>query len=214
VVFDFDGLILDTEHAIFTSWREAFVAHGAEPLTVEEWAAEIGTIGGIDVVGVLRDRAGYVDDDVLAARAARRDALLEVETLLPGVIEWLDEAQALGLPLGIASSSDPGWVRSHLDRFELTGRFAVICCREGDRRAKPEPDVYRAACAALRVEPRETLAVEDSPNGIAAAKAAGLLCVAVPNPITRAYDLSAADLVIDSLASASLGEVCAAVSSG
>jgi beta-phosphoglucomutase-like phosphatase (HAD superfamily) len=73
--------------------------------------------------------------------------------------------------------------------------------------AKPAPDTYRAACAALAVEPRAAIALEDSPHGVAAAKAAGLWCVAVPHAITELLDLSEADLVVRSLADVSLRDV-------
>jgi HAD superfamily hydrolase (TIGR01509 family) len=209
VVWDFDGLILDTETPIFVAWQEAYASHGVEPLTLDEWAAEIGTHRGLDVVGELERRAGYVDHAVLAHRQRRRDALLEQEAVRAGVIEWLDAADARGLRLAIASSSDAGWVLAHLARLGIRDRFGPVLCRSDEVAAKPAPDLYLAACEALGVEPARALAVEDSPNGIAAAKAAGLRCVAVPNTITGALDLSAADLVIPSLADTTLDEVLA-----
>lgn len=207
LVWDFDGLILDTETPIFVAWQEAYAAHGVDPLTLDEWAAEIGTHAGLDVVGELRRRAGYVDGALLAARQHRRDALLAEEAVRPGVLEWLDAADARGLRLAIASSSEPEWVLNHLERLGIRHRFGPVCCRGDGLPAKPAPDLYLAACAALDVDPARALAVEDSPHGITAAKAAGLACVAVPNRITAALDLTAADLVIPSLADSSLDEV-------
>jgi HAD superfamily hydrolase (TIGR01509 family) len=211
VVFDFDGLILDTESPIFHSWREAFAAHGVQPLTTEEWAAEIGTHRGIDLLEVLRERAGRLDDAILAARVERRDALLALETVRPGVLAWIAEAEARGLALAIASSSEREWVVPHLERLGLGEHFAYVSCREESLPAKPEPDLYLDACASLGVEPEGAIAIEDSPHGVAAAKAAGLRCVAVPNPVTAAYDLSAADLVIESLESLTLAEALRAL---
>jgi HAD superfamily hydrolase (TIGR01509 family) len=208
VVFDFDGLILDTETPVFTAWQDAFAAHGTE-LTIEEWAQEVGTVDGLDLVGMLQERATVaVDVDAMhLARQARRDELLALETARPGVIDWLDEAAALDLDVAIASSSPHSWVGPHLERLDLRHHFTHVACYAEGLNAKPAPDLYLAACAALGVAPNEAIAVEDSPNGINAARAAGLFCVAVPNQITAQFDISHADLVMPSLAECTLGDV-------
>jgi HAD superfamily hydrolase (TIGR01509 family) len=211
VVFDFDGLVVDTETSIFRAWQECYAAHGAEPLSIDEWSAQIGTVRGLDLVGELRSRAGNVDDALLAARITRRDALLELEHVRPGVVDWLDAAADRGLRTAIASSSEASWVELHLARHDLRHRFEAILCRTDSLPPKPAPDLYLAACGALDVAPAEALAVEDSPHGISAAKAAGLVCIAVPNPITAHLDLTAADLVLDSLASMSLAAALASL---
>jgi HAD superfamily hydrolase (TIGR01509 family) len=211
VVFDFDGLILDTEGPVFTAWREEFDAHGCPPLTIEEWAAEIGSTGALDLVELIRARATRpFDVDVMHARRRdRRDELLERETALPGVHAWLDEADELGLALAIASNSPLDWVEPLLERLGLRDRFAYLACYDDGIAGKPEPDTYLAACAGIGVEPCAALAVEDSPHGVAAAKAAGLRCIAVPHEITERLDLSRADLRLSSLADVSLREVLA-----
>jgi HAD superfamily hydrolase (TIGR01509 family) len=209
VVFDFDGLVLDTEVPVYASWCAAFEAHGAPPPTIEEWSVEIGTSGSIDMHAWLIDRADRpVDLDVMnEARRAHRDELLAREIARPGVLAWLDQADATGLALAIASSSPADWVDEHLGRLRLRERFAFVVTAGGKLRAKPAPDTYLDACARLGVAPRQALAVEDSPNGIAAAKAAGLHCVAVPNDITQLLDLSAADLRLSSLADFTIADV-------
>jgi HAD superfamily hydrolase (TIGR01509 family) len=209
VVFDFDGLILDTEGPVFTAWQEEFDAHGCPPLTIEEWAAEIGTAGGLDLVELMRSRATrpFDENTMHARRRVRRDQLLDQETTRPGVHAWLDEADTLGLGLAIASSSPREWVEPLLDRLDLRQRFAHVACFGDGLAGKPAPDTYLAACAAIRVDPGAALAVEDSPHGVAAAKAAGLRCVAVPHEITELLDLSHADLRVTSLADVTLREV-------
>jgi len=211
VVFDFDGLILDTEGPVFTAWCEEFDAHGCPPLTIEEWAAEIGTTDGLDLVELIRARATRPFDEQLmqARRRARRDELLLHETTRPGVHAWLDEADAAGLALAVASSSPLDWVEAHLARLGLRHRFAYLACFGAGLAGKPEPDTYIAACNALGVEPAAAIAIEDSPHGVAAAKAAGLFCIAVPHEITERLDLSRADLRLTSLADVSLREVLA-----
>jgi HAD superfamily hydrolase (TIGR01509 family) len=211
LVFDFDGLILDTEGPVFIAWREEFAAHGCPPLSIEEWAAEIGTVGGLDLVDIIRARATRpFDPEIMQARRrSRRDELLARESILPGVTEWLDDADALGLGLAIASSSPRDWVEPHLERLGLRERFAHIVCFGPGIAGKPAPDTYLAACRALAVEPRHALAVEDSPHGVSAAKAAGLRCIAVPHAITAQLDLSQADLRLSSLAATTLPAVIA-----
>ena len=208
LVFDFDGLILDTEGPVFHAWREAFEAHGCS-LTMADWAAEVGTSGAIDLVAVLQQRAvRAVDVEAMhTERRVRRDELLANETVRPGVTQWIDRAHALGMPIAVASSSPDDWVHTHLDRLGLRGRFAAIICCGAGIAGKPEPDTYLAATAAIGVKPAHALAIEDSPHGITAAQRAGLRCIAVPNAITKQLDVSHADLHLESLASASLDEV-------
>jgi len=211
LVFDFDGLILDTELPIYRAWYELFERHGAQPLSIDEWAAEIGTIRGLDLPGLLVERATRpVDlDEADVWRRAHRDLLLAEQQARPGVEEWIAEAEAAGLGVAIASSSEAEWVLPLLERIGLHTRFACVVNAGGALAAKPAPDTYLEACARLGVEPASALAIEDSPHGIAAAKAAGLRCVAVPHELTETLDLSAADLRLESLAECSLADAIA-----
>jgi HAD superfamily hydrolase (TIGR01509 family) len=212
VVFDFDGLILDTEQPSYQSWAEVWEAHGCT-LEPDEWASCIGTRGAFDPYGTLVSRAAVPvapEAEVRAAKRAREAALLERAEPLPGVVAWLEQADRLGLAVGLASSSSPEWIEHHLGRLGLRRWFTCVACWEGQCPPKPAPDLYRAACEGLGVGPEESIAVEDSPHGIAAARAAGLWCLAVPNDLTRALDLSAAHLVVRSLAHVDLAEVVAA----
>jgi HAD superfamily hydrolase (TIGR01509 family) len=209
IVFDFDGLILDTETTSFRAWVETYAEYGCT-LVEDDWARHIGTINGFDPYGTLCARATRpvpAEDALRASKRGREAELVAAEPLRPGVLEWLDEAAALELRIGIASSSPTHWIDGHLTRLDIATRFAVVTCCDDDRPPKPAPDVYLAACEALGVAPSAALAVEDSAHGVAAAKAAGLWCVAVPGPLTRSLDFSAADVVLESLADASLSEV-------
>jgi HAD superfamily hydrolase (TIGR01509 family) len=212
LIFDFDGLILDTETPDFLAWQQVYRTYGAA-LSFEEWAIGIGTIGAFDPVANLEARLGHTVDRA-AADAARREryyAMIAEEAVIPGVHAYLDDAERLGLRLAVASSSSHGWVRGHLERLGLLGRFQAVCCREEGITPKPEPDVYLQALAALGVRGHEALALEDSPHGITAAVAAGLYCVAVPNTMTRRMDTSAAHIVIPSLAEVGLEALLARV---
>jgi beta-phosphoglucomutase-like phosphatase (HAD superfamily) len=125
--------------------------------------------------------------------------LVDVERARPGVEAYLEAAQRRGLRLAVASNSRREWVAPHLARLGLLERFAHLSCWAPVRPPKPAPDLYLDAAAALGVRPTDALAFEDSPAGVAAAKAAGLRCVAVPHPLTARLDLSAADLIVPSL---------------
>ena len=214
LVFDFDGLIVDTEGPVYQAWREVFEAYGEE-LRLDLWQTVIGRASNwFDPLADLERRLGRsLDREALThARRTRERELVALQPVLPGVREWRSEAKAIGLLLGVASSSTRGWVTGHLDRLGLGADWAAIRCREDVARAKPDPDLYLAVVGALGVEPGRALAVEDSPNGVAAAKGAGLFCVAVPNPLTASLDLSSADIRLSSLAEVDLGSVLARLS--
>jgi HAD superfamily hydrolase (TIGR01509 family) len=207
LIWDFDGTIVDTETTLFQAYAETFALHGHE-LDRLRWVEVIGTDNDWDP---LHDLAQLVADlDIEAThvhRRTRRDELIELAGIRRGVLRWMDDAETLGVPMGIASSSPIDWVEHHLDRLGLLARFACFACCNDVIPAKPDPTSYRLACEALHADPRRSVAVEDSPHGVAAAKDAGLFVVAVPHDLTRDLDLSRADLVVDSLDDVSLSDV-------
>jgi HAD superfamily hydrolase (TIGR01509 family) len=207
-VFDFDGLILDTESPEFTSWRDIFAEHGCA-LSLEDWSVCIGTADVFDPCAHLESQLGRpVDHAALKAERRRRsNALIAVQVPLPGVVERIEEARAMGVKLAVASSSDRNWVEGHLERLGLAPHFACIRCSDHVEVVKPDPMLYRVALEGLGVAPEEAIAFEDSPNGILAAKRAGLFCVAVPNEATRELALDAADLCVPSLADVTLADL-------
>ena len=146
---------------------------------------------------------------VKARREGRKLEILAALETMAGVREYLRDAKRLGLKIGVASSASEAYVCGHLERLAVRDGIGAVVCREQVARGKPFPDLYLRAIDELGVAPGEAIAFEDSPNGIAAAKAAGLRCVAVPNPITSGLDLTAADLRLDSLGALSLEELIA-----
>jgi len=208
IVFDFDGLILDTEVPVYRSWVEVYEAHG-EQLPFERWVEIVGsTNSAFHPQHHLEERLGRpLTQDVLERRAGRRTEMVLANQVLPGVIDHLDAARRLGLKLGVASSSSTQWVRGHLERLDILDRFECVRCRDDVVEAKPAPDLYVAVLECLGVDAGDAVAVEDSPNGLLAARRAGMRCVAVPNPITRGLDLSLADVQLGSLGEVSLTEL-------
>jgi len=206
LVFDFDGLIVDTEVPIFRAWQRIYREHGQE-LPLDRWLTIIGTSSGsFDPVKELGDRIGeHLDEGALDTLErlyyAESTAL---QQLLPGVAEYLTLAPQLGLKTAIASSSTRKWVMEHLERFGIGAQFDAIVCREDVKKTKPDPELYRTALQRLDVQADQAIALEDSSNGILAAKAAGLYCVVVPNLLTVDLDLTQADLRLLSLEAMSL----------
>jgi HAD superfamily hydrolase (TIGR01509 family) len=201
LIMDFDGLILDTEGPAYQAWLEIFEEYGAElPLSVwETWIG--GSPHGFDPCGYLEEQVGYtVDREGLTRRSLQREEeLIEAKGVLPGVEEYVADAQYLGLKLGVASSSDCEWVFNYLEKLGLRDKFDSIKCADDVESVKPEPDLYLAVLEELDVCPEEAIALEDSPNGITSAQAAGLFCVVVPNPLTLRLHTDHADLRLDSL---------------
>lgn len=218
VVFDFDGLVLDTESAILRAWQEEYERHGVEFPSEHFIRANVGTIRGqadyADEYDELeRLIGGRVDRDaIVERRVARHEELLADVPPNPGVIDWLDAADEAGLTRGVASSSSRDWVEPHLERLGLRRRFDHVSTRTdvGDR-AKPDPAVYLHALEHLGVDAAEAVALEDSPAGVKAAKGAGIFTVAVPSHVTRILDFTSgplvADLVVDSLAAFTLADL-------
>lgn len=208
VIFDFDGTILDTESPDYQSWSEVYASHGHE-LDFAMWCLGVGTHGGFDPYDHLETLVQTSVDRVEIRRIVRERnlELLEGAPLREGIEDRIGEARAMGLGLAIASSASHSWVSSNLERHGLIDHFQALSCAGGDVPPKPNPAVYLSALEALCVGAHEAIAFEDSPHGVAAAKSAGIRCIAVPNPITNLLDFSRADLVHTSLSAFTLAEL-------
>jgi HAD superfamily hydrolase (TIGR01509 family) len=209
IIFDFDGIILDTESTAFQSWTEIYRSHGVE-LPVSVWGQCIGTSHhAFDVYDYLDQQVGRPLDRAELRRSykKREQELIGALEPRPGVLDYLEEARKQRIALAVASSSDQDWVMSHLSRLGLAECFHSIRTSNDVERVKPHPDLYELTLTFMGVSPNRAIAFEDSPNGIKAARAAGIFCVAVPNPVTSQLDLSHADYRIESMADLSLREL-------
>jgi HAD superfamily hydrolase (TIGR01509 family) len=202
-LFDFDGLILDTETASRAGWEWLYREHGHE-LPPEKWALMVGTVDGWDIWGHLEELVGAPLDrgQLDEQRYAHELTLLEAEGLRPGISEYLAYAEEHGLKRAIVSSASRRWVDNHLERLEqAVGWDAIVTADHDPERAKPRPTLYLEALDTLGVGAGEAIAFEDSPNGATAAKAAGIYVVGIPNEVTADLGLDeAADVVVESLA--------------
>jgi len=208
LVFDFDGLVLETELPVYESWRREYEQLGVE-LPFATWLETIGTADhDFDPLTHLEELIGRKLDhaSLQERRKLYRDSLLHAQETLPGVRDWIRDARAAGLKLGVASSSSRAWVLGHLARLGLAEHWDTVRCSDDVERTKPDPALYRLACADVAVDPARAVALEDSANGVRAARAAGMRVIAIPGPLTRQMDFGEADLVLESLAHATLAE--------
>jgi HAD superfamily hydrolase (TIGR01509 family) len=214
LIFDFDGLILDTETPEARLWQQLYARYGQE-FPLDEWIRTVvgATIKNMDPIVQLQRLTGLPLDHQALAEQAQRDRQEYQSTLppLPGVADYFDSARSQGLRLAIASSSPRAWVEGYLRRLGFIDLFDFILCREDVSRLKPAPDLFLAALSALHLQADQALAFEDSPNGVRAAKAAGLRVVAVPNPITVRMGSLPADLTMTSLADLPLADLLASL---
>ncbi|MFB9274129.1 HAD family hydrolase [Cohnella cellulosilytica] len=208
VVFDFDGTLVDTETGAYEAICSIYAEHGQE-LALEAWSVCIGTHGGFDPYVDLEQRTGKTLDKAELRELFRNRHVerLQSASLRPGVLDRLEEARRLGWKIGLASSSDRAWIEDHLSRQGIRDYFEVIRSSDDVKRVKPDPELYVLAAEALGVAPEEALAVEDSMNGLRAAKAAGLWGLAVPNPVTAQMDFGQADIFVDGLDRKTFAEI-------
>ncbi len=213
LVFDFDGLMVDTEAPALESWVEIYKDYGCD-FPVALWSLNLGGSGKeFDACAYLIEQIGQsLDSSIIRARRWKRKLeLVEGQPLLPGVNAYIIAAKELGLRLGVASSNTHEWVAGHLERLGVLNLFDTIVTANDVTHVKPDPEIYLTAVARLEVEPEQAVALEDAPNGLLAASRAGLFCVAIPNPLTRELPLDHADLLLTSLADVPLEELLAMV---
>ena len=212
LIFDFDGLILDTETPQVEVWKTIYAEYGFE-YPIEDWCQ---TIGGWGVstfdpaVELSRLSDGRLDVEALRGRGEREcNAVIDASGAMPGTGECLEWARSEGLRLAIASSSERAWVEPHLARLGLLDRFERVITGDdvAPGRTKPHPDVFLKALSELRLAAEGALVVEDSPHGIVAAHKAGMAVLAIPNPVTRLLPMQDADLILNSLAEIPLRHV-------
>lgn len=209
IIFDFDGLILDTEVPNYQTWSEIYESYGCK-LPISTWIRCIG--GSQDLFNpcdYLEEKLGEsVDHDKIRVKHRKRFIeLVEAEPVMPGVMDYIADARKLGLKIGVASSSSHDWVDSNLERLGIIEYFDSIKCSDDVEQVKPASDVYLASVEQLGVKPDEAIALEDSTNGVLSAKRAGLFCVAVENDMTAHLPLDEAELKINSLTEISLEEL-------
>ena len=207
LIFDFDGLILDTETALIDAYGDVYRAHGVSfdrPLFTRSVGHADYAFDPWKAFGPGPDR-----DALEAERRVFNKARNHAQPILPGVVALINEAHAAELRIGLASNSGHAHVEGHLGRLGLLERFDFVACREDVASPKPEPDLYRLVLNHFGLRGHEAIAFEDSHTGTLAAKRAGLWVVAVPNVSTGHHDFGHVDVQAPSLADCRLKELMA-----
>lgn len=216
LIFDFDGLILDTETPEYEAWRDIYQEFGHD-LPLDVWGQTVGGTAASDFepFAHLQSLLGRDLTPLNLEARAYEQKMARIHALppLPGVTAMLTAAQQSGLRLAVASSSRHSWVDGHLARLGLDHFFEAVRCADDVARTKPEPDLYLATLDALKVSPHEAVVFEDSPNGVRAARRAGLFVVAIPNPVTAPLTFVGESLRIHSMADLPLAQLLLAAKS-
>ena len=201
IIFDFDGVLVDTEWAIYQSWVQLYAREGQE-ISIATYAPCLGAgYSHWDPAAHLEKLTGrkYDWDKETPARQAVLEADLERSGLMDGAIELLDWCAEQGIGLTVASSSSRRWVQGWLERLGIYARFAGVFTRTDGYAVKPAPDLFLAAQQCLGLDKEECLIIEDSENGTISARNAGIPCVAIPNRMTEQSDFSRAAYLCASL---------------
>lgn len=204
LIFDFDGLILDTETPEVLVWQSIYREHGFD-LPVDEWEKTIGgyglsTFDAAEHLSLLSQ--GRLDPAAMRVRYRREsDLLIHASDIMPGVIHLIEQARERGIQAAIGSSSPHSWVDAHAKRLGIFHYFKPIICQDDvpPGRTKPNPDIFLKALDMLKVQNTEAVVFEDSLNGVEAARRAKIFVVAVPNLLTAKMGVTG-DLTVSSLA--------------
>jgi len=211
LIFDFDGLILDTETPEVLVWQSIYKEHGFD-LPVDEWEKTIGGYGisNFDAAEHLsRLSSGQLDSVSLRSRYRKEaDEIIHASPVLPGVINMIEQAKENGSKVAIGSSSPHSWVDTHAKRLGVFDYFDHVICADDvpPGRTKPNPDIYLKALEQLNVKNDAAVVFEDSLNGVLASRRAGIFVVAVPNPLTAKMGVTG-DMTVSSLAELSFQEL-------
>ncbi|MEC2071388.1 HAD family hydrolase [Alkalihalophilus marmarensis] len=210
VIFDFDGLILDTETHQYLLLQEIFSEYGCE-LPIERWQQEIGTHSGFSPFQYLSENIHQkIDPPILQKQFKEKfNKKLVGEQARDGVEEYLQEAKELKLKIGLASSSNYKWVSTHLDNLNILHYFDCIKTSDDVEKVKPDPALYLETAKELGLLAEECLVFEDSANGALAAKEANMKCIIVPNQVTHTMNFCSVAHRMNSMSEMALKEVIA-----
>ncbi len=202
VLFDFDGILVDTEWEIYQAWLETFQEHGQDlPLSLytrcigsdfDAWSPKL------HLEDLTQLKFDWIKMD--ERRQVRIRSSLEKQGPMDGVVAVLKLLAERGIPIAVVSSSSHNWVDGWLEKLGLVGFFQEIVCKGDAPRIKPTPDLFLEAARRLKIDPTRCLVIEDSLNGLNAAKAAGMMAWMVPNRVTSGLDFSQADRVLSGFA--------------
>jgi len=197
ILFDFDGILVDTEWAIYQAWCRTFFRHGQElplPLYTKCIGSDFDAWSPKLYLEELTQQS-FDWEKMDEERQIEIRSELEREGAMTGVLAFIEKNAQRGIIQAVVSSSSHSWVDGWLDRLDLRKFFTNVVCRGDAPRIKPAPDLYLQAAKDLALAPNECLVIEDSKNGLMAAHAAGMCTWIVPNRVTSGLDFSLAESV-------------------
>lgn len=199
VIFDVDGVLVDSYQAHFLSWRQMFAEQGAPEFTEDQFRATFGRTSR-DIIANLYGKLSEEEirrwDD--RKEALYRDILRRDFPVIPGAVELVDALAAAGFALAVGSSGPPANVALTLECLPCGDKFQARVTGADVTRGKPDPQVFLLAAQRLGIDPAHCAVVEDAPAGVEAANRAGMASIALTGTATRDV-LSHARLVVDSL---------------
>ena len=207
VIFDLDGVLVDSEPSYAIALNRVLESDGEEPLTENESRGLVGTTVE-DTWNAIKEMRSLTKPFEYYLGIYSRTLIEIFRTgleLQPGAMDVVRAVRDRGLPLGLATSSRRAWVDVQLEVVGVNSIFDVAVTGDEVQNGKPSPEIYLSAAHLLGVPPAECLAIEDSPSGVASAVAAGMYTVAVRTESTAGLDISSADVVLDSLEEFDMG---------
>lgn len=201
IIFDFDGLIIDTESPEFKAWKELFRSYNVEfPMNIY-WKLIGHSWDDTELIEFLGSKLDATLDykKIYTEFKQQKTLLIDQQPLRDGVLDYLQSARKMGIKIGLASSAIRDWVDYHLKKHKIYHYFNCIKTREDVSKPKPDPDLFSSAVECIGIEPHEAIAFEDSYNGVVSAKKAGLFTVVVPNSVTKISDFKMADYKMEQL---------------
>jgi len=209
VIFDFDGLILDTETVELNLWRKIFSEHDIQ-FDLESYLKTIGSITSktYEPSKILAEvvKNGETPSDIYRKVEKQIIDQLDGEKPLPGVLKTIQTAKSMGIKTAVGSSSTLDWVKPHLVRLGIWNQFDTVVTFEDVNECKPSPKIFLKVLERLDVQPHNAIVLEDSENGVLAAKRAGIPVIVIPNEVTKNQDFTGAVLKLSTLEDLDLKE--------
>ncbi|MGK9254024.1 HAD family phosphatase [Paenibacillus sp. P22] len=208
-LFDMDGVIIDSEPLHFDVDIRVMAYLGAE-ITQTELEPYVGMTNPA-MWKAIKEQYGFPHSTEEIIDYQLKDKLQELDKLdiepIEGIRELLDELRSHGVAIGLASSSPRVFIEAVLGKFGLADYFGCIVSGEEVPQGKPAPDVYLEAASVLGIQPADCVVLEDSRNGVRAAKAAGMRAIGFINPNSGNQDLSEADFTVERIGDIKLAEL-------
>lgn len=185
LIFDFDGLVFDTETYDLESFKLLYGRYETS-FPLEQWLVSVGSKLHFNPYEKLITEQPLLRlDDLRKERLEIYKAIIHNQSPRDGVVEYIEEARKHQLQIALASSSTKDWVMYHLNCIQLQNEFDCIYTADDVNEVKPSPELYQKVLGHYQIKPNEALVFEDSPNGSLAAIRAGIKCIVVPNQVTE-----------------------------